>query len=82
MLVHIRLLCADLPVPAGTSDIELEDSATVEQALTAFLAQNPVDDPENKLPQSMFIVSKKPAKLDTVLRDRDEVLVLRVLNGG
>ena len=82
MQVKLRLLLADLPAPTDAYMVEVEEGATVEQALAAHLKHNPVEDPHNLLPKSMFIIGKKPAKLDSVLQDQDELLVVRVLGGG
>jgi len=82
MRVGLRFMCADLPVPAGRHEIEVMDGATVGQALAAYLEIYPVEDPLQKLPESMFIVGKNPAQIDTVLRDGDELLVMRILHGG
>jgi len=82
MRVGLRFMCADLSVPAGLREIEVSDGATVGRALAAYLDLYPVEDPLHKLPESMFIVGKNPAQIDTVLRDGDELLVMRILHGG
>ena len=82
MRISIRLLCADLLVPSGVQELDVTDSATVAQALTSYLKLHPVEDPLNKLYESMFLVGSRPAKLDTVLQDHDELMVLRILHGG
>jgi molybdopterin converting factor small subunit len=82
MRVSINLLCADMDVPRGSRGIDVADGATVGQAIDAYLARYPGEDPEGKLPTAMFLVGRKPAQLDTVLRDNDALLVIRILHGG
>jgi len=82
MRVRIRLVCADLEVPEGIQEIDIADGATVEQALAAYVGLYPIDDPDNTLPESLFLIDKTPAQLDTVLQDNDQLMVLRILYGG
>ena len=82
MRVTIRLMCADLDVPSGSREIEIAEGATVGQALAEYLSLYPIEDPDGLLPESMFLVSKKPAQLDSALREADELMVMRILHGG
>ena len=82
MQVKLRLLLADLEVPATACTIELEESSTIEDALTAYRGEYPFEDPNGLFLESMFIVDQNPASLETVLNDQDELLVMRILGGG
>jgi len=82
MRIGIRLLCVDLPTFSGVQDVDIADNATILQAVTAHAKQNGIEKSLSLLPESMFLIGKKPARLDTELQDRDEVVVIRTLRGG
>jgi molybdopterin converting factor small subunit len=71
-----------MDVPSGSREVVLAVGATIGQAIAAYRERYAVDDPEGMLPESMFLVDRKPAQLDTVLRENDELLVVRLLHGG
>jgi len=80
--VRLRFFLADLPGPSGLQEIEVREGATVGEALSAYLQDNPIEDPYHKLPESMFLIGKQSAQLGSVLRDMDELTVMRILSGG
>ncbi|MDR0468917.1 MAG: hypothetical protein LBH09_02980 [Peptococcaceae bacterium] len=82
MRVRLRFLCADLPIPPGIHEIDMDDGGTVEQALTAYRQINPAGDPNDTLRESMFLIGRQSAQLDTVLQDMDTLMVMRILGGG
>ncbi|MCL2166094.1 MAG: MoaD/ThiS family protein [Clostridiales bacterium] len=82
MQISVRLMCADLEVPAGSREISVADNSTIAQALDAYVKLHPIDDPDNVLPASMFMIGKNPAQLHSVLKDGDELMVMRILHGG
>ena len=82
MRVKLRFLCADLQIPFEIREIDVDNGATVGQALDACLKRYPVDDPENLLPSSIFMIGKQAAQLGTVMQDGDMLMVMRLMNGG
>jgi len=82
MRVRFRFLCVDLPNYSGNEEIDIADGATVEQALREHARLNGMGASLAKLSETMFLIGKKPAKADTVLQDKDEVTVMRILHGG
>jgi|GEM_PF-1463525 molybdopterin converting factor small subunit len=82
MRVLFRFACADLPDVSGVQEAEITEGATVEQAMTEFAKNRRMEDTLAKLPESMFLIGKKPAQLATVLREGDELMVMRILHGG
>jgi len=82
MRVRLRFLCVDLPDLTGSREIDISGGATVEQALVEFAKIHDMEDTLNKLPESMFLIGKHTARLDTELQDKDELTVLRILHGG
>ena len=82
MRVRFRFLCVDLPTYTGNQEIEIADGATVEQALTEYSKLFGMEDSLEKLPESMFLIGKAAARHDTVLKDQDELTVMRILHGG
>ncbi|MCL1848902.1 MAG: hypothetical protein FWF83_04420 [Clostridiales bacterium] len=82
MQVKLRFLCADLQIPFDAREIEIDQGATVGQALDAYLRLYPVDDPENLLPKSIFMIGKQAVQLDAVMNESDTLMVMRLMNGG
>ena len=82
MRVRFRFLCVDLPNYSGNEEIDVADGATVEQALREHARLYGMGDLLVKLPETMFLIGKKPAKADTVVHENDEITVLRILRGG
>ena len=82
MQIKLRLLLADLAVPVTTCVLDLAEPSTVDDALFAYREAYPFEDPEGLFLESMFILDKKPASLDTALNDQDELLIMRILGGG
>ena len=82
MRIRIRFACADLPDVSGIREADVADGATVAQAMTEYAKLHHMEDTLDKLPESMFLIGKKPAQLDSVLREGDEVMVMRILHGG
>ena len=82
MRVRFRFHCADLPDFPGDPDSEVPDGATVGEALTAYARARQLDGVLDQLLTSMYLIGKKPAGTDTVLRDGDELVVMRILHGG
>ncbi|MDR0469058.1 MAG: MoaD/ThiS family protein [Peptococcaceae bacterium] len=82
MRVTFRFMCVDLPTYTGGQKTEITDGATVEQAMVEYSRLYSLEDSLTELPQTMFLIDKKPARLDTVLRDGDDLLVMRILHGG
>jgi len=82
MRVYIRFLCVDLPLQSAFQEIEVDEGATVEQAVIAYSMQNRIEDSLQKLPETLFMIGDKAAQHGTVLRDDDELKVLRLMAGG
>jgi len=82
MCVRVRYLCVDLPGCSGVKEVEVAEGATVRQVLTEHARLCSLEDSLGKLPDSMFLVGKNPARLDTVLSNDDELFVMRILHGG
>jgi len=82
MRVYFRFLCIGMPLQPGFRDIEVDEGATVEQAVTAYLKFYQMDDFFEKLPEATFMIGSNAAQRHTVLRDKDEVIVLRIPEGG
>lgn len=82
MRVNIRFACADLPGFSGNQETEVIEGATVEQALIEHARLHQMEDSLAKLPGSMFLVGKQAAQLATVLREGDDLMVMRILHGG
>ena len=82
MRVRLRFMCVDLPDLTGSQEIDIPGGTTVEQAVVEFAKTNGLEDTLNKLPESMFLIGKNTARLDTELQDKDELTVLRILHGG
>ena len=83
MLVKLRLMLADLPeAPRGLLEVELEEGATVQQALEAMHRRHFPDGPARLMLDAMLIIDKKIVQLDTVLSDKDELMVIRPPEGG
>ena len=82
MKISIRLMLADVPSSTSASEIDVPDGSTVEHALKTYLDANHVPDPYNKIHDSMLMVSKTPATPETILKDGDELMVMRILGGG
>ena len=82
MRVRIRFLCVDLPTYKGNLEIDVPEGTTVEQAVVEYARLHQMEDTLDKLPDSMFLIGKKTALHDTVLQDKDELAVMRILAGG
>ncbi|MCL1804523.1 MAG: hypothetical protein FWG28_00730 [Clostridiales bacterium] len=82
MRIRLRFACADLPEVSGIQEAEVSDGATVEQAMTEYARLRRMEDSLEKLPESMFLIGKKPALLATVLQEGDELMIMRILHGG
>ena len=82
MRVRLRFLCVDLPGFTGDQEIGLADGASVEQAIVEYARLYDMEDTLEKLPESLFLIGKKSARLDTELQDKDELTVLRLMHGG
>ena len=82
MQVRCRFLCADLPTQTEQGEVEVADGATVEEALRTYAALYGMEDTLDKLPESMFLIGKSAARLESVLQDQDELTVMRILHGG
>ena len=82
MRIRIRFACADLPGLSESRETEVPEGATVEQAIVEYSMLNHMEDSLEKLPSSMFLIGKKTAKLTTVLKENDELMVMRILHGG
>ena len=82
MRVRFRFMCVDLPTYTGNQEIEVAEGTTVEQALVVHASLYGLEDALQKLPETMFLIGKNPARLDTVLQDNDELVVMRILHGG
>ena len=82
MRVRLRFLCVDLPLDSANRAIDVADGASVGQVLVEHAKLEDIEDSLEKLPGSMFLIGNKSAQLDTVLKDGDELVVLRILHGG
>ncbi len=61
-------------------EIELPDNSTVSD-LVEIISEK-IKDPIEIIKSATFLVNKIKADKDTVLKDGDEVMILRVLGGG
>jgi putative ubiquitin-RnfH superfamily antitoxin RatB of RatAB toxin-antitoxin module len=82
MRISIRFACADLPDISGSREADVSDGATVEQAMVEYANLHQMEDTLEKLPESMFLIGRKPAQLSTALTEGDELMVMRILHGG
>lgn len=83
MIVSLRFLCVDMPLLHNEfQEIEVADGATTEQAVIAFSKLHQMEDSLDKLPETVYMIGSKSAQRDTVLKDKDKLVVLRMMAGG
>ena len=81
MKIQIRLMGHDLPV-AKYTELYLEDKATVEDAIVAYLKDNYIGQDLKSLSKSQFIVNRNHCSIQQILNDNDELTIVRYLGGG
>ena len=82
MRISVRFLCVDIPVGMGNGDITLSEGATVSDAVAAVVALGDIQMPTAEIMKSLFLVNDQSAQPDSILRDGDNLSVVRPLAGG
>lgn len=82
MEIQVKLLCVDIPPDKSRGAVLLPDIATVEQALERYADEYGIDIPVDTFKQSLFLINKTPASLESPLSDGDVLTVMRTLAGG
>ena len=82
MRIKVRFLCVDILPGKGNGEIEIADGTTIADALAICAKQSGIDMPMKQLLESMLLVNSAPAQPNRVLRDGEELSVIRTLKGG
>lgn len=82
MEILVRLYFVGLPPDNGGYRLELDEPATVGQAVAQLAEKLGGDVSPELLSSGTFLVNKKAAGPDTVLQNNDTLLVLKALEGG
>ena len=82
MKVNFRFLCYDIPYRKKDGQANVPDGSTVEEALGIYLKAHDLKFDSVWLDESIFMINKKSAKLETRLSDNDDLLILRTMGGG
>ena len=75
-------MCVDIPVGLGNGCIELEIGATVETAIRHCRDIYAIEMTIGELLKSYFLVNTRPANIEQVLVEGDNLTVVRPLAGG
>jgi len=71
-----------MPIQPGFQGIDVDEGATVEQAVMAFLKFSQMESFIQKLPEATFMIGSRAVQRNAVLQDQDEVVILRIPEGG
>jgi len=82
MRIKVRFMCIDIPIGLGNGEIEVEEGMTVKEVVTECVKRHKIKMPLKELFKSMFLVNTNPASLDRVLKDGEELTVVRTMAGG
>ena len=81
MTVNVRFVCREIVGPARPGAYALAEGATVAQLMASAAAENGTFI-ENGMEHVIYLVNGRPAAQGTVLREGDQVIVLRKVYGG
>ena len=81
MRVNIRFVCREIVGQARAGDYEMGEGETVAQLMAAAAEENGTFI-ENYGEHVIYLVNNRPATAETVLREGDQLIVLRKVHGG
>jgi len=82
MRVKVRFMCVDIPIGLGNGEIEVEKGMTVKEIVTECAKRHKIKMPLKELFKSVFLIDASPATLGSVLKDGEELTVVRTMAGG
>jgi molybdopterin converting factor small subunit len=82
MIVNVKFFGSIVPLlHKEEQEFELAEGATIKQ-LVDIIIYNTHDQGIQLIKSASFIVNKESANLETILKDKDNVLILYTLGGG
>ncbi|MDL2217138.1 hypothetical protein LJC27_00590 [Christensenellaceae bacterium OttesenSCG-928-M15] len=83
MTVNLKLLCYDMADKmSSVQPVTLHEGATIEEAIDEYFNGAGKAYKHVPLKESVFMRNSMAARLDTVLMDGDNVLIIRNMIGG
>ena len=80
MFVTLKYFGLPIGLESNSLEREIKEASTVEELLDAIWGGD--EKIAELLKEASFVVNNTRADLQTVLKDKDELIILRVLGGG
>ena len=81
MKINVRFVCAEIVGNARQGEYEVPEGAAVGQFMALAAAENGTF-VENYLDHVIYLIGHKPARVESVLKEGDSLMVLRMVHGG
>ena len=79
MTITLKLYCPGIKIDMTGESMELPEGAIVEEAIRESLNSPGVTE---EVFDGSFMINRNPANLKSVLADGDELIAIKVINGG
>ncbi len=79
MTIKLKLYCPGIKIDMTGNSMEVPEGTTVGDVLAECLKQPGMKD---EILEGAFMVDKMPATINTVLEEGQELIVIKVINGG
>lgn len=82
MKINVHFMFTGIPSNHGKLSLDLDEGITIREMLADIHTVNGYKFEHSLIDGSMFVVNKEVMSLDTVLKDGDDVMIIRTLGGG
>ena len=79
MTVTLKLYCPGIEINMTGLETELPEGTTVEEALRKYIGETGTTE---EIMHGTYMINRNAANLKTALSDGDELIAIKVINGG